>query len=224
MTFSVVGRCANTGMLGMAIASSSPAVAARCAHAQAGVGVIATQNVTDPRLAPQALALLQEGDNAHLALQKLQSQNDHMDYRQVIIADGHGQIAIHSGANALGVWADAKDEHVGCGGNLLANDLVPQEMVNHFVLSQGHLADRLIASLRAGLQAGGEAGPIHSAGVLVVDKQSWPLVDLRCDWTQHCPITEVEHAWAEYKPQVNAYVERALNPTAAPSFGVPGDM
>ncbi|GIR51209.1 MAG: hypothetical protein CM15mP60_2700 [Alphaproteobacteria bacterium] len=54
MTFSIVARCAKTGQFGMAVASSSPAVAARCAYARAGVGAAASQNVTDPRLGPAA--------------------------------------------------------------------------------------------------------------------------------------------------------------------------
>ena len=49
MTFSLVARCAQTGRFGMVVSSSSPAVAARCAHARAGVGAAASQNVTDPR-------------------------------------------------------------------------------------------------------------------------------------------------------------------------------
>ena len=66
------------------------------------------------------------------------------------------------------------------GGNLLANDGVPQAIVGGFLASSGHLGDRLIAAMRAGLEAGGEAGPVHSAGLKLVDKVSWPVVDLRC--------------------------------------------
>ena len=58
MTFSIVARCADTGMFGVAVSSSSPAVAARCAYARAGVGAVASQNVTDPRLGPQGLDLM----------------------------------------------------------------------------------------------------------------------------------------------------------------------
>ncbi|RMD88698.1 MAG: DUF1028 domain-containing protein, partial [Alphaproteobacteria bacterium] len=81
----------------------------------------------------------------------------------------------------------------------------------------------LLAALRAGLEAGGEAGPVHSAGLLVVDEQPWPLADLRCDWTEGCPIAAVEKAWEIYKPQMQDYVLRALDPRRAPSYGVPGD-
>ena len=45
-----------------------------------------------------------------------------------------------------------------------------------------HIADRLLQGLEAGAAAGGEEGPTHSAALLVVDKMSFPLVDLRMDW------------------------------------------
>lgn len=61
MTFSLVARCAETGMFGVAISSSSPAVAARCSFARAGVGAVASQNVTDPSLGPLALDLMEQG-------------------------------------------------------------------------------------------------------------------------------------------------------------------
>ncbi|MEO1140643.1 MAG: DUF1028 domain-containing protein, partial [Pseudomonadota bacterium] len=61
MTFSLVARCAQTGMFGVAIASSSPAVSARCSYTRAGVGAVASQNITDPRLGPFTLDLMQGG-------------------------------------------------------------------------------------------------------------------------------------------------------------------
>ena len=67
MTFSLVARCAETGMFGMAVASSSPAVAARCAHARAKVGAVSSQNVTDPSLGPQVLDLMESGKSASQA-------------------------------------------------------------------------------------------------------------------------------------------------------------
>lgn len=223
MTFSLVARCAQTGMFGVAISSSSPAVAARCSHARAGVGAVATQNVTDPALGPLALDLMADGLSAVEAIAEVQRQGRFIDYRQVLVVDGQGRTAIHSGANALGIWTQAQAQDVAAGGNLLANDSVPQAMVDSFLAGTGHLGDRLIGALRAGLAAGGEAGPVHSAGMMLVDRVSWPVADLRCDWTEDCPIEAVATAWEVYKPQLDAYVQRALDPRAAPSYGVPGD-
>ncbi len=224
MTFSLVARCADTGMFGIAISSSSPAVAARCAYTRAGVGAVASQNITDPRLGPAALDLMQGGKSAPDAIAGITGQAQFMDYRQVLAIDATGATAIHSGPNSLGIWTDASGRDVLSAGNLLANDAVPQAIVDGFVNSTGgHLGDRLIAAMRAGLAAGGEAGPVHSAGMQLCDKVAWPVADLRCDWTEDCPIEAISAAWEVYKPQMAAYVQRALDPREAPSYGVPGD-
>lgn len=211
-------------MIGVAISSSSPAVAARCSYARAGVGAVASQNVTDPTLGPLALDAMQGGMSAAQAVAAVQAQGRYIEYRQVLAVDGQGRTAIHSGPNSLGIWTQAQGQDVASGGNLLANDSVPQAIVEGFLGSAGHLGDRLIAAMRAGLAAGGEAGPVHSAGMMLVDEVSWPVADLRCDWTEDCPIEAVATAWEVYKPQLEAYVQRALDPRAAPSYGVPGDQ
>lgn len=223
MTFSLVARCADTGRFGMAISSSSPAVAARCAYARAGVGAVASQNITDPTLGPLALDLMERGLTAAEAIEEVQRRGKFIEYRQVLAVDKAGNTAIHSGPNSLGIWTQAEGDNVASGGNLLANDSVPQAIVNGFQTATGHIGDRLIAAMRAGLAAGGEAGPVHSAGMLIVDKVSWPVAELRCDWTEDCPIEAIATAWDVYKPQLDAYIQRALDPREAPSYGVPGD-
>ena len=196
MTFSIVGHCQTTGQFGMAVASSSPAVAARCAHARAGVGAVASQNVTDPRLGPRALDQLAAGLSAKAALTAVIADADHTEHAA---------------------------PHVAAAGNLLANSTIPEVMVASFTETGGHLGDRLVAAMQAALAAGGEAGPVHSAGLLLVDRHEWPLAELRCDWTEACPIEALAAAWDVYRPQMDDYVTRALDPTAAPSYGVPGD-
>ena len=223
MTFSLVARCAETGMFGVAVSSSSPAVAARCAYAEAGVGAVASQNITDPTLGPFALDLMQGGMSAAEAVAGVRDQGRFIEYRQVLAIDAKGGTAIHSGPNSLGVWTDAAGKNVISAGNLLANDDVPQAIVDGFETATGHLGDRLIAAMRAGLAAGGEAGPVHSAGLQICDTVPWPAADLRCDWTEDCPIEAIAAAWAVYKPQMDAYIQRALDPREAPSYGVPGD-
>ena len=226
MTFSIVARCRNTGMLGVAVTSSSPAVTARCAFAEAGVGAVATQNITDPSLGPRALALLRAEADALETIDTLLSSSKHMAYRQVMVIDRSGDTAIHSGAEILGVWGEAATKNAAAAGNLLGDKSVPRSMILAFEETENtamHLADRLVDALKSGLAAGGEAGPVHSAGIKVVDRVSWPIVDLRIDWTDGCPISELEALWQRYKPQMDDYVTRALDPSAAPSYGVPGN-
>lgn len=223
MTFSIIARCAETGMMGIAISSSSPAVAARCAHARAGVGVVATQNITDPSLGPKGLDLMAGGLTADEALAALLDGYDNAPWRQVMLLDRSGRTAQHSGAQTLGVNNLAEGLDCAAGGNLLANPFVPKRMVVAFEEAPGHLGDRLLAAMRAAHDAGGEAGPVHSAGMLIVDKVSWPVADLRVDWAEEDPIGELKTLWGIYKPQLQDYVTRALNPSGSPSYGVPGD-
>ncbi|MBC2834411.1 DUF1028 domain-containing protein [Paragemmobacter straminiformis] len=224
MTFSLLARCADTGRFGMVISSSSPAVAARCAHARAGVGVAATQNITDPTLGPRLLDAMGQGAGAAAAMAAVVAGAAHAEYRQLLCLDAKGNTATHSGTRILGVWNTAEGRDCVAGGNLLADDGVPQAMVAAFEASTGALGDRLVAALRAGRDAGGEAGPVHSAGLLMVDADTWPCAELRADWVDDgCPIEAVARAWQVYAPQMAAYIQRARDPREAPSYGVPGD-
>jgi uncharacterized Ntn-hydrolase superfamily protein len=223
MTFSIVARCDRTGMFGVAVSSSSPAVAARCAYARAGVGAVASQNVTDPTLGTRALELMALGASASETISILKRTAPYGEYRQVLAVDVNGDSAIHSGRKALGIWGEAHAENVACGGNLLANDRVPHAMVDAFLATEGNLGDRLVAAMRCALKAGGEAGPVRSSGMKLVRDVSWPVADLRCDWTDDCPIEQLSTLWELYKPQLDAYVTRALNPADAPNYGVAGD-
>jgi uncharacterized Ntn-hydrolase superfamily protein len=166
---------------------------------------------------------MQNGMTASDAIARVVADSNHMDFRQLLAIDAHGQTAIHSGPNSLGIWTDAAGDNVIAAGNMLANDTVPQAIVDGFLSTSGHLGDRLITAMKSGLAAGGEAGPVHSAGMQICDAVSWPVADLRIDWTETCPINAIATAWDVYKPQLNTYVQRALDPSEAPSYGVPGD-
>ncbi|OCP14933.1 DUF1028 domain-containing protein [Ensifer sp. LC163] len=225
MTFSVSGRCADTGMFGIAVSSSSPSVAARCAHVRAGVGAVSTQNVTDPRLGPQGLELMARGLSAEAALARLVAEAPHIEYRQLALIDAAGRTAAYSGAKTLGSHAVGQGDNVVAAGNMLTTTGIPQKMVEAFEATKGkHLGDRLIAAMRAAVAAGGEEGPVHSMGLVMVDKVSWNVADLRIDWTEGDPIEECATLWARWRSEMDAYVTRALDPTQAPSYGVPGDL
>jgi len=223
MTFSIAARCADTGMFGIAVSSSSPAVAARCAYARAGVGTFGTQNITDPRLGPAGLDLMAKGASAEQAIASLKQSAPHIEFRQLIAIDAKGGAASHSGDHTLGTHATAQAHNVVAAGNLLSHEEIPAMMVAAFQRAQGHLGDRLLAAMAAAIKAGGEEGPVHSAGMILVRDVPWPVADLRVDWSDGDPIADLKRLWDIYKPQLDAYVTRALNPTAAPSFGVPGD-
>lgn len=223
MTFSIVGRCAETGQLGIAISSSSIAVGARCPWLRAGVGAVSTQNITLPALGPQILDRLEAGLAPSAALAQALDSNGYGAYRQVTVIDNQGQTALFTGSAALGVHHALAGEQCVAAGNLLSSPLVITAMVAAFEQSAGCLAQRLLAAMHAAMAAGGEAGPVHSAALSVVGDLLWPIVDLRVDWAEQDPIGQLHSLWQSYEPQLNDYITRALDPTTAPSYGVPGD-
>lgn len=225
MTFSISARCARTGMFGIAVSSSSPAVAARCAFARAQIGAVATQNITDPTLGPRGLDLMAAGRSAREAIDKIVETADHIAYRQLAAIDQDGQTASFSGERTLGTHATAEVKDAVAAGNLLRDQSVPSTMIKAFqASSDADLADRLLIAMRGALDAGGEEGPVHSAGLLLVDKHPWPIASLRVDWHDGDPIKALAELWTIYQPQMNDYVTRALDPSTAPSYGVPGDQ
>lgn len=221
MTFSVLATD-GTGAVGMAVTSSSPAVAARCVHLRAGVGGASSQNVTDPRLGPRLLDALQGGVDPQQALDDLVAGEPLVEHRQLSVLDVHGKAAAYSGPGSLGVHAHRVGDAVVAAGNLLAGPEVVDAVVAAFEASSGELESRLLVALEAGLAAGGEAGPLHSTGLAVVRDVSWRETDLRVDWHDE-PVAELRRVLDVWLPQRDAYVTRALDPTAAPSYGVPGD-
>ena len=210
-------------MFGLAVSSSSPAVAARCAYARAGVGAVASQNITDPTLGPWALDLMAGGASAEEALAQITSAAPYIEYRQLTAIDAQGRTATFEGAKTLGLHSVAEGQDAVAAGNLLADVNLPIAMVAAFEAASGHLGDRLIAAMQAGFAAGGEAGRVHSAGLLLVREVPWPVADLRIDWHDMDPIAALADLWQIYKPQMDDYVTRALDPSQAPGFGVPGD-
>ncbi len=223
MTISLAGRCARTGAIGGIISSSSPAVASRCLWASPH-GVILTQNVTDPVLGILGQKLLEQGYGATGVITQLTTARAHIDWRQLAVLDSGGQTQTFTGSQGLGITATAAGQDCVAAGNMLANDQVLAAMVRGFEQEpQAFIADRLLAALEAGLAAGGEAGPVHSAGLAVHDHDVWPCVDLRIDWSETSVMEDLRTLWQCYQPQMKDYVTRARNPKDAPSYGVPGD-
>jgi uncharacterized Ntn-hydrolase superfamily protein len=225
VTFSIAGRCARTGAFGVAIATSSIAVGARCPHVRAGVGAVSTQNVTDPALGPLLLDTMERGMPAREAIDAVVKGRAHVDYRQLTAVDRHGNSASWSGSRILGTHGVSEAIDCVAAGNLLKHAALPEAMTTAFAMhADEHLAERLLRALEAGRDSGGEAGPVHSAALIVHHEQAFPLVSLRVDWDDGDPIKRLRKLWEDYWPQMGAYLQRAIDPTQAPSYGVPGDL
>ncbi|PRI11080.1 DUF1028 domain-containing protein [Leucobacter massiliensis] len=225
MTFSLILRDPETGEFGSAISSSSPAVAARCVNLADGVGGAHSQNVTDPRLGVQLLDELRRRRSSQEALDAVVAAADPetIGYRQLLVLDTSGRAAAYSGERALGTFGACSRENAVAGGNMLAGLDVLDALVDTALTATGRIEERLIAALRAAMAAGGEAGPVHSAGIAVVSDAGWRVTDLRVDWDEDDPIGRLGAALRQWLPQRDDYVRRGHTPSAAPSYGVPGD-
>ena len=224
MTFSIAAKCHKTEQYGVAISSSSICVASRCPWARSGVGAVSTQNITLPSLGPAILDQMEQGKDVNAAMLEVMSNEVNADYRQVIAVDNQGSTSGFNGKKSLGINNITQGKNCIAAGNLLSTAQVTEMMINEFLISdKPGLAGRLLDAMDAGLMAGGEAGPVHSAGLLVIGKSSWPMIDLRVDWTDDNPLAELRDLWNKYTPQMDDYISRANNPSSAPGYGVPGE-
>ena len=156
---------------------------------------------------------------------KIVKDHKYIDYRQLALIDIKGNSASYTGSKTLGTNGVYQGEKCIAAGNLLSSTDVVRAMSENFSNNSNlHIAERLLVALNAGLEAGGEEGPVHSAGLKVAYKNSWPLVDLRIDWSENKPIKELINLWKSYEPQMMDYDLRATDPSQAPSYGVPGDL
>ena len=132
MTFSIVGRCARTGMFGVAITTSSICVGSRCPHVRAGVGAVATQNITDPHLATLVLDAMAAGQDASAAIASVVKNRENISYRQLTAVDARGMTAHFTGANILGTHAVSVAADCVAAGNLLSSKAVAKAISDGF--------------------------------------------------------------------------------------------
>lgn len=221
MTFSILARDAG-GAVGMAVTSSSPAVAARCLHLRSGVGGVASQNITDPRYGRSLLDALARGLRADKALEELIASDPTAPYRQVSVVDQRGDTAVHSGGNTLGRYAAVESGGAVTAGNLLADEEIPQRMMDAYHSADGELEHRLLTAMLAGEAAGGEEGALTSCGLAVARRSGWNETDLRVD-AHPQPLQELQRLLQLWLPERDDYVTRGIEPHRAPAYGVPGD-
>ncbi|MBL8154339.1 MAG: DUF1028 domain-containing protein [Anaerolineae bacterium] len=187
MTFSIVAYDPEEAAWGVAVASKFLAAAAVVSWARAGAGAVATQSFARVSFGPDGLALMESGRPAAEALAALLAADPERAHRQVGMVDPRGGAAAHTGSDCYD-WAG---HHVGegftCQGNILAGPQVVAAMADAYRSARGELADRLLAALTAGDDAGGDRRGKQSAGVLVVKANAGyggdndRYIDLRVD-------------------------------------------
>jgi uncharacterized Ntn-hydrolase superfamily protein len=171
-TFSIVAYDPVAGDWGVAVASRYFSVGAVVPWAEAGVGAIATQADVNVGYGPRGLELLRQGLSAKDALARLLAEDTFPDKegRQVAIVDGKGNIAAYTGPNAPKWAGDRQGKTWSAQGNILVGPQVPEAMGRAFEATEGELAEKLFAALKAGDDAGGDSRGKQSASMIVVRK------------------------------------------------------
>ena len=207
-TFSIVGYDAETGALGIAVQSKFFAVGSVVPWAEAGVGAIATQSHANTTFGPQGLKLLKSGLSAEQTLERLIADDSGRATRQVGIVDAKGNVAHYTG-DECNEWAGAiSGEHYTAQGNILAGEAVVKAMSKAFEETDGELADKLMAALFAGQEAGGDTRGQQSAALLVVQEGRGyggfndRYIDLRVDDAEK-PIEELQRLLEIHKKLVS---------------------
>lgn len=186
-TYSIVARDAETGEMGVAVQSHWYSVGTIVSWGEAGVGVIATQSMVNVSFGPRGLELLKSGLTAHETLDKLLETDEGRDLRQVAILDVKGNVAAYTGKNCIPDAGHIVGKDFSVQANLMLNDKVWPAMEKAFRNSDGPLAERLVTTLEAAQNAGGDIRGKQSAAILVVKGESsgkvWEdrAVDIRID-------------------------------------------
>jgi len=201
-TFSLVARCSRTNEVGVCVATAIPAVGSVVPYAEAGVGAIATQALTNVIYGTFGLELLRSGLSPQEALERMLREDPERESRQVIMIDARGRTAAFTGKANVDWKGHLVGENYVVGGNMLVSAQVIQAMAEAFETSAGELEERLLNALEAGQKAGGDKRGKRSAALLVMKRREYrgirPLIDLRVDFHED-PVKELRRIFEAYK-------------------------
>lgn len=203
-TFSIVARDPETGEMGVAVQSHWFSVGSLVAWGEAGVGVVATQSFVNPSFGQRGLELLKKGMTAQEVVDLLISKDEGRDVRQLAIVDSKGNSASYTGSKCIEAAGNIVGDGYSVQANMMLNNTVWGAMSKAFENSKGPLAERLITTLEAAQNAGGDIRGQQSACLLVVRGNAtgnlWEdrLIDLRVEDNPQ-PITEIKRLLNVYR-------------------------
>jgi uncharacterized Ntn-hydrolase superfamily protein len=203
-TFSIVAYDPDAQEWGVAVASKFLAVGSAVPFAKAGVGAIASQAWGNTTYGPRGLAMLSKGMSAQEVLDSLLASDKEYSHRQVGIVDSRGNVAAFTGESCFDWAGHIKGKSFSVQGNILMGEEVVKEMAYAFLKEKGALAERLLAALKAGQEAGGDKRGRQAAALLVAREKGGysgfndRYIDLRVDDHKE-PINELERIYNLYK-------------------------
>jgi uncharacterized Ntn-hydrolase superfamily protein len=196
MTYSLVARDPATGELGVAVQTKAFAVGSVVPWAESGVGAVATQSFSERSYGPLGLELMRAGREPELALAALVTADKRQQVRQVGMVDAEGRAAAHTGERCIAEAGHVTGDGFSVQANMMASSEVWPAMAETLATARGSFAERLLAALDAGEEAGGDFRGRRTAAILVVSAQSsgrpWDdrVIDLRVDDSEE-PLVEL---------------------------------
>lgn len=182
MTWSILARDPDSGLMGVAIASRFFAVGALCPAAEATVGAVCTQALMNPALAPRSLALLREGLHPADICRILIAGDEGRALRQLHVMDWHGHAAAHTGDDCVDWCGHVEAPGISVAGNMLAGpDVVENTLAAFKANGELPIVERLLAAMEAGEAAGGDKRGKQSAALLVQGDEPYPRFSIRAD-------------------------------------------
>jgi uncharacterized Ntn-hydrolase superfamily protein len=202
MTFSIIGRCEQTGMLGAAICSAIPGVGGFTLYGAGGVGIIATQSMVNPYYGIDGLTLLREGKKPE-SFQRIIQNDLGCEKRQVSMIDAHGNTFAYTGQECM-AWFG---HHIGknnciAAANMMVDATTVSAMVDSFEKNTHlDLCERLLNALVAGDGTPGDFRGRQSTALLVYHTEEYPYCSIRVDEHKN-PITELQRIFTIYQAQM----------------------
>lgn len=181
-TWSVIGADPDTGEVGVAVASCVPGEVVVVPVLVPGVGAAASQAALNPASGDQLVTALQSGQPAEQVIASVTSPafDPMAQQRQFGTVTLNGTSAGFTGSSnpSAALSAQNASNTASVQGNTLAGDAVVNDALAAFDATDGPLADRLLAALTAGSEAGGDSrcgSRTASSAALIVAQRDDPV-------------------------------------------------
>lgn len=220
MTYTILGRCAKTGRLGIGIATYSVTVGRYAHSTRSKAGVTVSQANANENNNAIALRLLAQGLGAQAVLEQLKANDAYHSYRQIGVIDRGGAVAAYTGANVRGWAGEVTGDNYISTGNGLRGRHVAEAIAEGFLAEpEADLEHRLLMALEYGRDAGGQGNVTahrteRSAALQVSSRHIHPDIDLRVDLHDKA-VDELRRVWTVYKQYEGYYADRGRNPRGA---------
>ena len=217
MTWSIVARDAEQGLLGIAVSTCAFAVGSRVPFIETGVGAIASQAFVNPYYGLRGLELMRAGATPSEVIPLVTRPDEGREHRQMHAIDIDGRQGAYTGSQCLPWCGHMTFDGYSVAGNMLANDRVVPETARVFAESSGPMATRMLLALRAGEAAGGDSRGRQSAAILIHDAEIYALLDIRVD-DHPDPLEELARLEAESRRRFVHY--RKFMPSRSSPSGI----